>query len=130
MGEEWIEEVFDWQDTIAKLRQYNNDILVFVWVGPDGKDSDDYIVQFDQSDLLLPSAEYYQLGFNHPIIQSYYNVLFNVATLLGADPALAKREMKDLIEFEMNLASVRTFRIFPDFFISFSFFSGFWSYSH
>ena len=45
MGEEWIEEVFDWQDTIAKLRQYNNDILVFVWVGPDGKDSDDYIVQ-------------------------------------------------------------------------------------
>ena len=63
-------------------------------------------MQFDQSDLLLPSAEYYQLGFNHPIIQSYYNVLVNVATLLGADPALASREMKDLIEFEMNLASI------------------------
>ena len=39
--------------------------------------------QFDQSDLLLPSAEYYQLGFNHPIMQSYFNVLMNVATLLG-----------------------------------------------
>ena len=68
--------------------------------------------QFDQSDLLLPSAEYYQLGFDHPIIQSYYNVLFNVATLLGADPTLAKREMKDLIEFEMNLASVRKLNLF------------------
>ena len=64
MGPEWIEEVlflsflffyvffkfflfqvFDWQTTIAKLRQFNNDILVGVWVGPDGKDSDDYIVQ-------------------------------------------------------------------------------------
>ena len=45
MGDDWIEEVFDWQDTIAKLRQFNNDILVGVWVGPDGKDSDDYIVQ-------------------------------------------------------------------------------------
>ena len=121
-GQNWNNEAFNWQETIAKLRQFNNDILVTIWVGPDGKNSDDYVVQFDQSDLLLPSAEYYQLGFNHPIIQSYYNVLFNVATLLGADPALAKREMKDLIEFEMNLASVRTFRIFPDFFISFSFF--------
>ena len=27
------------------MRQFNNDILVGVWVGPDGKDSDDYIVQ-------------------------------------------------------------------------------------
>ena len=44
-GESWISEAFDWQETIAKLRQYNNDILVAVWVGPDGKDSDDYIVQ-------------------------------------------------------------------------------------
>ena len=131
-GQNWNNEAFNWQETIAKLRQFNNDILVTIWVGPDGKNSDDYVVQFDQSDLLLPSAEYYQLGFNHPIIQSYYNVLFNVATLLGADPALAKREMKDLIEFEMNLASVRTFRIFPDFFISFSFFFffGFWSFFH
>ena len=52
------------------------------------------------------------MGFDHPIIQSYYNVLFNVATLLGADPTLAKREMKDLIEFEMNLASVSKIELF------------------
>jgi hypothetical protein len=39
------EEGFDWQKTITKLREYNNDILVALWVGPDGKDSDDYIVQ-------------------------------------------------------------------------------------
>ena len=65
-----------------------------------------FFQQFDQSDLLLPSAEYYQLGFNHQIIQSYYAVLLNTATLLGAEPEAAKREMKELIEFEMNLASV------------------------
>ncbi|MEO2044063.1 MAG: hypothetical protein ABGX43_05630 [Nitrospinaceae bacterium] len=64
------------------------------------------IFQFDQSDLLLPSAEYYQAGFGHPVIQAYYDVLLNVATLLGADPVRAKTEMKELIEFEMNLASV------------------------
>ena len=72
-----------------------------------------YIIlfQFDQPSLFLPSAEYYELGFNHPIIQAYYNVLLNVATLLGAEPLAAKREMKDLIEFEMNLASVSFFII-------------------
>ena len=64
------------------------------------------IFQFDQSDLLLPSADYYQLDFTHPIIKAYYEVLVNVASLLGADPNAAQTEMKDLIEFEMNLASV------------------------
>jgi hypothetical protein len=56
--------------------------------------------------LLLPSAEYYQLGLGHPIMQTYYNLLVNVATLLGADRSRAKREMKELIEFESELASV------------------------
>ncbi len=32
-------------------------------------------LQFDQSDLLLPSAEYYLLGLGHPIMQTYYNLL-------------------------------------------------------
>ena len=30
---------------VGKLRLYNNDILVSLWVGPDGKNSDQYIVQ-------------------------------------------------------------------------------------
>ena len=58
-----------WIDTVTLLRKFNNDILVSVWVGPDGKNSDDFIVQFDQSDLLLPSIDYYKLGANHPIIK-------------------------------------------------------------
>ena len=45
MGDDWIPEAFDWQETIAKLRQFNNDILVAIWVGPDGKDSEKNIVQ-------------------------------------------------------------------------------------
>ena len=59
-----------WIDTVTLLRKFNNDILVSVWVGPDGKNSDDFIVQFDQSDLLLPSIDYYKLGAKHPIIKA------------------------------------------------------------
>ena len=61
--------LFSWIDTVTLLRKFNNDILVSVWVGPDGKNSDDFIVQFDQSDLLLPSIDYYKLGAAHPIIK-------------------------------------------------------------
>ncbi len=117
---------------------YNNDILVAVWVGPDGKDSDAFIVkviiylliylfwtpqltllhiilklckkkitfQFDQSDLLLPSSDYYKLGFAHPVMQTYYNMVVDVATVLGADPARAKREVRKLVDFETELAEI------------------------
>ena len=29
----------------GELRLYNNDILISLWVGPDGKNSDQYVVQ-------------------------------------------------------------------------------------
>ena len=44
-GEEWNATDFDWISTITRLRTFNNDILVAIWVGPDGKDSDDFILQ-------------------------------------------------------------------------------------
>ena len=36
---------YHFQKTIIRLRQYNNDILVALWVGPDIQDSDEHIVQ-------------------------------------------------------------------------------------
>ena len=39
---------------VGKLRLYNNDILVSLWVGPDGKNSDQYIVQ-----AILLSKKYF-----------------------------------------------------------------------
>ena len=55
---------------------------------------------------MLASAEYYQLGLSHPIMQTYYNILVNVATMMGANSHTAKRDMKDLLEFEIRLAEV------------------------
>ena len=107
-GGEWNEDGFDWVEMVGKLRLYNNDILISLWVGPDGKNSDHYIVQFDQSDLVLPSAEYYHQGISHPIMRAYQSILTNVATLLGADPELAARDMEDVIAFEIKLATIMT----------------------
>ena len=64
-------------------------------------------MQFDQSDLMLPSLEYYQLGFNHPIIQSYYNVLLNVHVMrhimyLYDNANIVKQESVNVIECFRN----------------------------
>lgn len=48
---DWNEESFDWLHLIAQLRLYNNDVLIAEWVGPDIKNSDEYVVQFDQTSL-------------------------------------------------------------------------------
>ena len=39
-------------------------------------------------------------------MQTYYNILVNVATMMGANSHTAKRDMKDLLEFEIRLAEV------------------------
>ena len=39
-------------------------------------------------------------------MQTYYNILVNVATMMGAGSHTAKRDMKDLLEFEIQLAEV------------------------
>ena len=51
----WNESTFDWLKTMARLRLFNNDILVTEWVGPDIKNSDQYVIQLDQASLGLPS---------------------------------------------------------------------------
>ena len=109
---------------MSQLRLYNNDILVSLWVGPDGKNSDQYIVQvlkycrevlnifllvqFDQSDLVLPSSEYYHQGINHPIMKAYQDILTNIATLLGANFYQAEKDMYDVIAFEIELSGIMT----------------------
>jgi len=107
-GDKWNSSAFDWVDLIGRLRLFNNDILLSLWVGPDGKNSDQYIVQFDQSDLVLPSSEYYHQGIDHAIMKAYKEILTNVAVLLGAERATAEKDMHDVIAFEIDLAKIMT----------------------
>lgn len=43
----WDPEKFDWLDLVAQLRLYNNDVLISESVGPDIKNSDQYVIQVD-----------------------------------------------------------------------------------
>lgn len=51
LNQNWDDRKFNWLELMAKLRVYNNDILISEWVGPDIKNSDEFVIQFDQTSL-------------------------------------------------------------------------------
>ncbi|XP_046673752.1 neprilysin-4-like isoform X3 [Homalodisca vitripennis] len=102
----WNQSDFDWLELMAQLRLYNNDILISEWVGPDIKNSDEYVIQFDQTSLGLPTREYYLQAVNLVYLEAYRNYMVKVATLLGADPDKASSEANQIIAFETELARI------------------------
>ena len=53
----WDSSTFNWITLVAQLKLYNNDILISQWVGPDIKNSDEYVIQV--SKIIL----YYYIHF-------------------------------------------------------------------
>ena len=47
-------------------------------------------------------------GLSDRTVAAYYKYMVNVAVLMGAERSVAERELKDSIEFEMELARAST----------------------
>lgn len=59
----------------------------------------------DQASLGL-SREYLSKGFDDKIVQAYYSYMVDIAVILGANKTEATTELKESLEFEMQLANV------------------------
>ncbi|KAJ4440179.1 hypothetical protein ANN_08317 [Periplaneta americana] len=101
---DWDSSQFDWILLMAQLRLYNNDILISEWVGPDIKNSDEYVIQFDQTNLGLPTRDYFLQPSNMVYLDAYKNYLIKIATLLGAPLENATQQAEEIITFEKRLA--------------------------
>ncbi|XP_047504636.1 neprilysin-4-like isoform X1 [Pieris napi] len=106
LNPEWSSTNFDWLELMAKLRLFNNDILISQWVGPDIKNSDEYVIQFDQTSLGLPTRDYFLQGSNLAYLDAYKAYLIKVAILLGGEPGYVKTSAEKLIDFETKLAKI------------------------
>uniref|UniRef100_A0AAG5CX34 Neprilysin, neutral endopeptidase 1 n=1 Tax=Anopheles atroparvus TaxID=41427 RepID=A0AAG5CX34_ANOAO len=102
----WNDTGFDWLNLTAHIRRYNNDVLIVEWVGPDIKNSDENIVQFDQTTLGLPTREYYLQPANRKYLDAYREFMVEVIELLGVPPDTARRATDEMIEFEVQLANI------------------------
>ncbi|XP_025266965.1 neprilysin-4 isoform X2 [Camponotus floridanus] len=103
---EWNPDKFDWLLLTAKLRLYNNDVLISEWVGPDIKNSDKYVIQVDQTSLGLPTRDYFLQPSNAVYLEAYKDYLIKIATLLGASLDNATIHAEELVEFETQLATI------------------------
>ncbi|XP_029169293.1 neprilysin-4-like isoform X2 [Nylanderia fulva] len=103
---DWDSDKFDWLLLTAQLRLYNNDVLISEWVGPDIKNSDKYVIQFDQTSLGLPTRDYFLQPSNAVYLEAYKDYLIKIANLLGASLDNATIHAEELIEFETQLAAI------------------------
>lgn len=106
LDDSWDENSFDWLHLTATLRKYNNDILIVEWVGPDIQNSNQNIIQFDQTTLGLPTREYFLKKVNENYLNSYRNFMIKVFELMGAEDADDRAD--EIIEFETKLAKIMT----------------------
>lgn len=74
----WDPEKFDWLLLVAQLRLYNNDILISEWVAPDIKNSDQYVIQVENSSNFFfdkKLLEFHKVVDNRYFIQ-YSNIIY------------------------------------------------------
>ncbi|XP_017102244.2 neprilysin-4 isoform X1 [Drosophila bipectinata] len=103
---DWSDSNFNWQVLAATLRRYNNDILIVQWVGADIKNSEENIVQFDQTGLGLPTREYFLQPSNNKYLLAYQRYMSDVMHKMGATKSDAQRVAHELVYFETQLAGI------------------------
>lgn len=63
------------------------------------------LLQIDQP-YLGPASQFFIKGFNDPFVKAYYKFMVDVAVIFGASKARANKEMKEVMEFQIELAKV------------------------
>lgn len=102
----WSEDTFSWLELAAKLRLYNNDIFIVEWVAPDIKNSQENIIQFDQTSLGLPTRDYFLQASNAIYLDAYTEYMAEVIHLMGVEKGDAVIFANEIVDFEKELAKI------------------------
>lgn len=106
------------ENLLGKIRgDYNQPIIIEQYVGPDDRNSSHNIIQFDQTSFGLPSREYFLKEGANKEKEAYLHLMVDVAELLGAEREYAFEQMRNVLEFETELANVGLIKLFLLFFV-------------
>ncbi|KAG5896571.1 hypothetical protein JTB14_010399 [Gonioctena quinquepunctata] len=106
ISKNWQSTQFDLFWLLARLRLLNNDVLIAQWVGPDMKNSNEYIVHIDQTSLGMPSRDYYLENSNMKYIRAYKVFILTIVELIGGQLQMVGNDTEELIQFEIKLAEI------------------------
>ncbi|KAG1662551.1 Neprilysin-1 [Nymphon striatum] len=104
ISQKWSEKDFNLVILMAKLRLFNNDILISEGIGPDKRNSSINVIQIDQSRLGMPVPDYFLSKGRH--YKAYLQYMVETAMLLGTPKKKAEFEMTEVAEFETQLANI------------------------
>ncbi|KFB42374.1 AGAP001791-PA-like protein [Anopheles sinensis] len=107
-GDSWdMESTWSWEKSVIDFNNngYSTDYFFDFSIDSDLKNSTRRIIDTDEASLGI-SREYLVKGMENPIVSAYYEYMVDMAVLLGADEARAKRELLDSLNFEMALANI------------------------
>ncbi|XP_054166758.1 neprilysin-2-like [Oppia nitens] len=103
----WDENNFNWFDSYIKLRQYGlyDNVLMAIFVDIDDKNTSKRALYLDQLSVGLYDRDLLLKGLNDSSVLAYYELMVKSAVLLGADKTVAKKQMKEVLDFETQLAN-------------------------
>ncbi|XP_044751900.1 neprilysin-2-like [Coccinella septempunctata] len=105
-GNYWNEKAFDWKATQYNFRKlgFSHTQLISSYVGVDAKNSTKRIFTIGQP--CSGFAKLLKKGMNETLVRAYYEYLVDIAILYGADKNQAVKDMKQYLEFRIELAKI------------------------
>ncbi|XP_055922189.1 neprilysin-3 isoform X2 [Eupeodes corollae] len=94
--------------TLKMLQNRYNMGGFFSWaIGEDDKNSSNHVIQIDQGGLALPTREHYLNTTIHEKVRiAYLEYMTKIGVLLGGEETNVRQQMKDVLEFETQIASI------------------------
>ncbi|XP_013387227.1 endothelin-converting enzyme homolog isoform X3 [Lingula anatina] len=98
----------DYNRVLNTVQAYNIDVLLAIWVGEDERNSQQNILQVDQSGLGLPDRDYYlnKTIEEDKVLGAYLEYMGELGSLLGWDKNDTLDMGRKIIEFETRLANI------------------------
>uniref|UniRef100_A0A1A8RA74 Endothelin-converting enzyme 1 n=3 Tax=Nothobranchius TaxID=28779 RepID=A0A1A8RA74_9TELE len=106
LTERWDKQNF--QEVLRKVSASLRTSPFFtVFVSTDSKNSNSNVIQVDQSNLGLPSRDYYlNKTANDKYLTAYLNFLVELGVLLGHSEEMSRTLMTQIVDFETTLANI------------------------
>ncbi|XP_029651468.1 neprilysin-1-like [Octopus sinensis] len=105
--DQWDADKFSIESTLAKLyKEFHISVILNFNVSPDDKNSSTNIIHLDQAHLGMPSRDYYLDPNDIQYVDAYENFMVSVSELLGADRNFSGKELREVIQFETELANI------------------------
>ncbi|EGT58994.1 hypothetical protein CAEBREN_21284 [Caenorhabditis brenneri] len=106
-GDKWQEWPHSWEEQLALVLNLTgvNAVILEMAVTHDPSNSSRSVIELDQPKWGAGSRYPYLSGANDPMLRNYTTLMKLTAVALGADPAVADREMNEAMEFELKLVN-------------------------